>query len=601
MATYSTRLSGLWCSLLLIGFGLLTAPIPGNAQDPLAISVDEFSVDLVMFHDPQLVLGESALIVPKAFKELWLKALSREDTELQRLAVDSFKLAQDRGMKDLEDTHARLADLLEVPNQDSAVRRAAVHTLIHLDARDYADLLAKTSKAHGLTTAMLVEPALARWKSDLMTDEWLSRINDPQNLASLASLILAIDGLGETEEVKAATSLMTIARNLRLPPNERIAAVRALSKMRAPGLVGLAQSLVDTKSQPTLLNRVMALELMKALDSQDAIALLKEFASHDSSAIQSGALQRLHAIDPRHVDDFAESAIKSKDAGVRTVGAETLIAQEHVKSIASLATLLDDVNPTLRSFVAKAMVRLARQPELHQEVITRATAVVNRDDWRGIEQATIVLVLLDHKPTGDRLVELLPNTRPEVMITTAWGLRRLALPQHLPAMLARAQFLEKETRSDDSAKFISGGETQLAQLFLAFGQMRYMEAESILIRYVPKDPLLGEISRAAAVWSLGWLHEGQAPAELTSTLIERISDTSSDVPEFDYVRWMCAISMGRMNSQSALATLRKFADEESGYVGRSCYWALERLTGETPPPPQGSSFTFIDWFLVPIR
>ena len=278
--------------LLLLGGGwLLTASVPSAAQDPAAISVEEYPINLVMFHDPQLQVGSITLVLTNELKVLWLKAMDRGDSELQRMALDSFKLAQERGMKDLKDTHARLADLLKVPKQDSIVHRAAVHTLVHLNAREYAQVLAESAKSHGLTIAILVEPALARWKSDLLTDAWLSRIDDPH--ASLVMRMLAIDGLGETEEIKAASSLKRIAANSRAIANERIAAARALSKMHAPGLANVASSLVGAKSQPVLLNSVLALELMNALDSDEVIALLKRLVAHDSTAIQSGALQQI--------------------------------------------------------------------------------------------------------------------------------------------------------------------------------------------------------------------------------------------------------------------------------------------------------------------
>jgi hypothetical protein len=600
MAIDSTRLKGLPCALPLLCCGwLLTAAVPCDARDPAAVSEEEEPIDLVMFHDPQLKIGDVQLALPDGLKELWLKAIDRGDSELQQLAADSFALAQQRGMKDLEDTHSRLADLLKVPKQDLVVHRAAVHTLVHLDARDYAKLLAETAKVHGLTTSLVVEPALARWKSDIMKDEWLSRIDNPR--ASLAARILAIDGLGETEEAKAVNSLKRITVNLRLIANERMAAARALSKMRAPGLVSEATTLIGTKSQPALLNTVLALELMQTEDSQDAVALLEGLASHDSTAVQSGALQRLYAIDPKHVYGFAESAIKSKDAGVRTVGARTLIVQKKGKLIAPLATLLDDVNPTLRRHVARAFVQLASEPTLHEEVIKQTTAVLNRDQWRGIEQAVIVLVSLDHKPAGDRFVELMQHSRGEVKSASAWGLRRLALPVHLPAMLARAHELYDGIRSDAIPLTVPGVDLQSTQLFLAFGQMRYMDAEPLLMHYVPKDHTLGVFSRCAAIWSVGLLHEGKAPADLTATLIERLSDVMSMEPEDDRVRRMSAISIGRMKSESAVATIRKFATDDSGYVQRSCYWALEQLTGETPPPLDTFLLKITDWFLVPIR
>ena len=43
--------------------------------------------------------------------------------------------------------------------------------------------------------------------------------------------------------------------------------------------------------------------------------------------------------------------------------------------------------------------------------------------WRALEQATILLAVLDHKPAAPRLVDLLRFERPEVFVAAAWGLR----------------------------------------------------------------------------------------------------------------------------------------------------------------------------------
>lgn len=599
MATDSTRLENKilrrWILPLACCGWLLAAAFPCAAQDTVA--VDAQPIDLVMFHDPPLETGKFKLTFAPGLKALWLKALARPDSELKRLAADSFALAHQRGLTDLEDTHSHLAALLKAPAQDLGVQRAAVHALIQLDAREYAGLLAETARSLGLTTSLLVEPALARWNSDVMKDAWLARIDDP--LASRAARILAIDGLGQTRELQAGASLKRIAGDSHLAANERMAAARALSAMQAPGLVEMAGTLVGTNSKPALLNPILAIELLQREDSPQAVELLGELAVHASTAVQTGALRRLYAIEPRHVYRFAEAATGSPDAGVRTVGARALIEQKESRWIPRLATLLDDVNPTIRKDVAQALVQLAGEPALRADVIKHATEVLLQDRWRGIEQAAVVLVLLDHKPAGNRLVELLPHPRAEVKIVSAWGLRRLALPEHLPAMLAKAQSNYDEFLAGIFPFNIPGSELQSMQLFMAFGQMRYADAEPLLTRYVPKEHLLGTFARAAAVWSLGLLHEGKATPDLSAALLARLGDHLSLDPESGEVRRMSAISLGRMKSVSAVPGIRRIIASDGGYPKRASYWALEQLTGEAPPPPEQFQVVFADWFLAP--
>ncbi len=601
MATFATRLRSLGRLLTLICGGCLLASVsPCQAQDPLLSAEGWQPMDLVMFHDPQLELGVPELRLPTGLKALWLQAMARPDAELRRLAADSFALAHQRGMRDLADTYMPLATLLAPLEHDPSVRRAAAHALIQLDARDHASLLADAAKSDGLTMAVQVEPALARWKSDAMRDTWLARLDNPQ--AGPTYRLMAIAGLGAIGEPQAAKSLRQLVSDTKIVPAERIAAARAMSRIQPAGLVKLATTLAAAEESPTaLLDTLLAIELLQQEDGPESLALLKRFVANASPAIQSGALRRLYAIDPTQVYEFAESAVGSSDSGVRTVGAKALISKKTVASIAPLATLLDDVNPTLRRHVAKSLVELAGEPELREEVITQASMMLETGQWRGLEQAAVVLVLLDHKPAGARLVELLPFERGEVMHAAGWGLRRLAMPEHLPAMLAHAQDAYEGFSNGTMTFESAGSEFKIAQLFMAFGQMRYGEAEPLLRKYVPKVTTLGAYARAAAVWSVGLLNEGKAPQDLTELMIARLADIFSFEPESEVVRQMCAISIGRMKSEFAVPKLKSLVETDGGYPKRATYWALEQLTGEPSPPPDPNIATFGDWFLIPAQ
>ena len=76
-----------------------------------------------------------------------------------------------------------------------------------------------------------------------------------------------------------------------------------------------------------------------------------------------------------------------------------------------------------------------------------------------LQQAALLLGKLVHKPAANRLVELLDSPRPEVMIGSAWGLRKLAEPATIPGILdkIRRQTAERRTRP------IPGIDEQVAQ------------------------------------------------------------------------------------------------------------------------------------------
>ncbi len=598
MATYSRCLANFRPGHLLVACGCLwTSLAPAHGQEYAAGLLADDVIDQVMFHDPTLELSEPQLKLPDGLKELWLRAMARSEVQLQRLAADSFVLAHQRGLRDLEDAYEPLAELLRAPDQDAAVKRAAAHALIELEARDYAPLLAETAGRGGLHLALLVEPALARWKSDVMREAWLARIEDPRS--ARAARMLAIEALGEVRERKAAERLRVLVADPGLDPAERLAAARSVSQLEFPNVVDLAKQMAEDSSQPAVLHSTLAVALLQHEDGAAAIELLRRLATDSNTAVQGGAMRRLFEIDPKHVYDLAEKAIGSPDSVVRSIGAEALILQRKFELIAPLATLLDDVNPTLRRRVAMALVQLADEPALHDEVIVRASEMLAGDQWRGLEQAGVVLVLLEHKPAGSRLVELLSFPRGEVMHVAGWGLRRLAIPEHLPAMLQHAQSVYDGFQQGTTTFESAGAEFKIAQLFMAFGHGHFADAEPLLRKYVPKDHSLGAYARAAAVWAVGFLNENKAPQDLTKELLARLADTMSFEPEAPVVRQMSAISIGRMNSQFATNRLRQLAVVDAGYPKRATYWAIEQLTGEASPPPDPRPFNFGDWFLRP--
>ena len=71
---------------------------------------------------------------------------------------------------------------------------------------------------------------------------------------------------------------------------------------------------------------------------------------------------------------------------------------------------------------------------------------------------------------------------------------------------------------------------QTAHLLELFGKTKYREAEPLLRRYIPKEQKMGTFSRTAAIWSLGYLHEGVPDEALARLLVERLNDIQSSSP-----------------------------------------------------------------------
>jgi HEAT repeat protein len=270
----------------------------------------------------------------------------------------------------------------------------------------------------------------------------------------------------------------------------------------------------------------------------------------------------------------------------------------------------------VRSRARVALREQAARPELHGPVIREGTRVLGGNDWRGQEQAAVLLGQLDHKPASKRLLELLRVERGETKVAVAWALRKIAVPDTLPVVLdfVRDQHREMMDAARANRRTHSGWrDRQLSQLIQFMGVARYRPADSaireMLPRLIPGLPAnpsetpLGAETRTAAVWAIGLMYEGKPDPALVRQLTSRLTDLPSPAgAEHDSVRRVAAISLGRMKAKDATATLKRFYIDKPTLdpVSNACGWALSQITGEPLPPPGIVEQMDRRWFLAPI-
>ncbi len=562
----------------------------------VAVGFDE-RLDDVMYQDPALPGFETRTEFPDDLAPLWLQALARPESELQRMAADTIALAHRAGMPRLDVAADRLLELLQQDQLEPSVRRAAANALVTLDAKQAAQPFAQIMSTGSLAMVKIVEPALARWDYEPARATWRLRLADPE--IERARLQLAIECLGVVKDTDALPTLLRIAKDVNAEVPMRLSAARASAEIDHNDLIAAANELASTEAgQPTA--SLLAATLLSRQSGAEAVAILKRLAAVESVTASGAALRRLFEIDPSHVYEFAAAAIQSKDVNVRHVGAAALAHRADAEAIAQLTPLLNDTNPGLRRAVSSSLLRLAEQAPLRDVVIQTSTDVVSRDEWRGLEQAVIVLGSLDHEPVAPRLVELLTHARPEVLVAAAWGLRKLAVPETLPPMLAQAE-QQVQLVLDDSyePRYLGSIDAQLSHLFQAFGELGYGEGETLMRKFIPKTYLYGGWTRPAAVWAVGKLNEGKLDEALAKQLAARVADIDSTLPETEPVRRMSAIGIGRMKAESQLDTLRQFAVPSHGIPGLACAWAIERINGEVIRFSLDRVTSTADWFLVP--
>lgn len=573
------------CLLLSVG--------PGAAAP-----VDEI-IDSVMYSDPAIPVAKVVKVFPPRLLSLWLRALERPENDLKCQAAAAIALAQRRGMPGLKTAVTPLLRTLDQPEQHPTVRLAAAQSLIALDAKESAPNLFKHARTDGVEMGNLVEPALARWDHGPARAVWLERLS--KSGLPRRDGLLAIQGLGAVREPKAIPRLRELALSPITDPILRLEAARALGAIQTTGLEKEAARLAEEKPAPGGVAHLAAASLLRKHRGEEAAKLLQRLAVEAEPAVATIALDGLLGADPRRVMPLMRQVVSSPDAAVRSRGVEAHQKFPLPEHIPLVAELLDDPHPQVRTRARKALLEVARRKEDSDAVRRQATRLLATERWRALEQATILLATLDHKPAAARFVELLRFERPEVFVAAAWGLRKLAVPETLPAQLAEIDRRWQRSLKPDPNHPRPMIDLQVAQLAQSLGRARYAPAAPTLARFVPKQWNIGPESRAAAIWALGLLHEKSPPEGLVEALIGRVIDDSTIVMEDLRVKTMCAVTLGRMKAAQAVEGLRTYYAKKltTEAFGNACGWALQRITGEALPTSGTVEAVQRGWFLEP--
>jgi len=485
-----------------------------------------------------------------------------------------------------------------------AVRLAAAEALVALEAKDAAPALLRRAQEDEGDLRDLVEPVLARWDYRPARAAWLERLRDPA--ASPRGLTVAMQCLAAVKEEQAANGLREIVLSDGAAGPVRLEAARALGLVRDQGLETDAERLAGDASPRGLAGRLAAAALLRRHSGNKAVRLLRCLAEDPEPAVAAPAVERLIEIDPDLAAPMAERLAASPDAGLRSLAVDVLYRRPAGPHLGLLADRLADADREVRTEARRDLEALAADGKSREPVVAEATRVLAARPWQGQEQAAILLTDLGHKPAARRLVELLPSDRPEAAVTAAWGLRRLAVPETLPAVKAYVEAALKRARSAaPPAQEVL--DHQLSQLNQLLGGQKYGPAEDVLRQFIPRmEPPMRSVacpeSRAAAVWALGLMDQDAPDEALAAALEGRLNDTSSQPPEDGRVRAMSAVALGRMKAKAALPSLRAaFNGREPWFdpVDHACRWATGRITGEAASAPKTVDKDVNEQFLRP--
>ena len=553
-------------------------------------------------NDPPIPPRVKLRLEDTPYKPLWLRALARPEVELRRLAAESIARAHRMGFPGLEDTADPLMKLLSESGESPRVRIAAARALVALNASQAAPGFFEHVRSANRGFCEVAEPALARWRYEPMRAVWLERLQDSGT--SHRQLMLAIDGLSTFREEQAIARLSQLAMSQVQRADVRLRAARGLGNIQRSGLEETAGTLAGRNDSLRIVDRLVAASLLRHHSGSTAQDLLMQLAVDAEPAIAVIALQRLLEIDSKLVLPLAEKVVRNPDPKVRMAGIQALAANPTEKRFGILTPLLADRHPSNRRFVRSKLVEHARferggQRPFRDTIIDRAKLVLASNQWRGLEQSLLLFVELSEKTVTERALELLDFDRPEVYITAAWALRKMAVPATHSAMFGKANRLTVKFRAmginDDL-------DHQLGQLFQAFGEAKFFEAVPLMSEFIPKNLEMGEQSRGSAIWALGRFHVDEPEPTLARKLEGRLGDVMGIPAETGLVRAMSAVSLGRMKSPQSLGTFRKVIGMEGieGAPGYFSAWAIHQITGAPIPKQNAVAPIRGDWFLQPL-
>ena len=564
----------------------------------LSKSAAEDVIDSPMYHDPDVPNAHAVKAFPKGLAKLWIDALGRPEADYKCQAALAIALAHGQGMKELSAAIPALQREIEKSNLDPTVGLALAKALVALDARDSAPALLKLISTDAGELAEIIDPALTRWDYKPARAVWIEILGQaPPSRRTL----LAIQSLGVVREEKAAVRLRELAFSHDTPPAIRLEAARALGAIRTSGAEADAKSLAGDNSAHGVADRLVAVSLLRHHKGDETVKLLVSFAVDSEPTVAAIALARLIEIDPNLVQAVLDRVLANADANVRSRGVEVLFRIAGDAQIRLLGERLSDPHPDVRRQARRALFELAVK---HREIVIQtAMKALAADDWRGQEQAAILLGQVDHKPAASRLLDLLNSRRGEVCVASAWALRKIDVPDTIPSIFAYFRQAVAAGSNDERKLPAKYADQHLCQLAQFLGARLHSPAEPVF-RGLVTNKRAGAETRTAAVWALGRFHPGDPVPQIVRSTAGRLNAVGPGDMEPANLRRMCAITLGLMKAKDGLPTLRKYYVDQRlslDTVNNACGWAIERITGERVPPGDVVEVMQRNWFLTPIE
>ena len=557
-----------------------------------------------MLRSPELPAIHERLKFNRALTKLWYLALRQKVPEVISKTCCAIRTAAARQDPYIHSLVVPLEHLAVSKAVPLTVRISVVSALAAIGDRGTEAVMAHLAASKHAAFALELDPILARWKAADMSAVWLRQLRP--GAATLQIQCAAARAVGIAHIRTADGILKTIVLNGQYPVALRMAAARSLSMLRPTGLAALATELLKVRGYG-LTQRLIACTTVSGAVSVSQRHMLRHFATDANSAVAAIAWRSLLTHNVHLLQPLTAKMSTNADPTIRLLVARTWRKIGGTTSINGLAQLLGDQRRPIRWYARAALIQLGAETASRSAVLRACRSVIHSTQPLAIHQACLVLGALDDKASAQDFLVLLNHDSPTVRLGAVVALRRVAVPRTMPELLAFAETTAQNSQYAfahlNKAAYVpqfNADNLQLAQAFQCFGIMHYRPALALMIACIPKHAPYGMQAREAAIWAIGIIDNGQSHPHLARELAQRLDDMALPMPEFEQVRMMSAITLGRINGRAQLVDLKaSFETEDIGNISLACRWAIGRLTGKMPPLPHASEL-FQTGFLIPL-
>lgn len=512
-----------------------------------------------------------------------IPALPQQTLDPSRLSSPQTQLRVDEAQKairyaDGKTLSGRAEGLQQILKQlkstepNRAVQLSLFSAAIKLADASHAAELWEISLADDASRKLL-EPVLVEWRSPIALAVWRERLLDAQ--APQFDRYTAIEGIGAAGNAQDRPALEALLRDDATSIPHQVAAARALGVVSPNNLEDLAEQITASGTQQ---HPLLVAELLAHHSSSAARDRLAEILNSDNDPARNVAYSAICRNFPELAHRLAPELIRQADNNLRGLAIAVFHRFDDLDSLRQQALALEDANQVLRNTVRENLEEKAQNAELRPAVDEIITTYLNGESSQGVVQAILLLASLKEKERCPKLVDLLQHADVDVNLTAAWALQELAdAPEILDQIHQHTQQLTGRLSRQEAVSWPELMEQ--AYLFEALGRNRYRPALDMLKIYIPKNGhIMGDFSRAAAIWAIGKIEEGSQDADLAGRLAARMLDQNPDDPEDALVQFMSAAVLGWIHSPTSVNELNKIYGGPPAPLAMARDWSLKLLS-----------------------